>query len=90
MEQVTQAVNDELVASLDYKLATGTTNYIQSRKSVQYYPSSLSTFTPSTSRVCRIPITSGQDFVDAKVPPLCGGKENTGSHGSRKVGQARL
>ena len=28
MEQVTQAVNDELVASLDYKLATGNTNYI--------------------------------------------------------------
>ena len=43
MEQVTQAVNDELVASLDYKLATGNTNYVQSRKSVQYYPSSLST-----------------------------------------------
>ena len=36
MEQVTQAVNDELVASLDYKLATGNTNYVQSRKSIQY------------------------------------------------------
>ena len=61
---MTQAVNDELVASLDYKLATGNTNYIQSRKSVQFFPSSLSTFTPSTSRVCRIPITPGSDFVD--------------------------
>ena len=70
MEQVTQAVSDELVASLDYKLATGNTNYVQSRKSVQYYPSSLSTFTPSTSRVCRIPITSGMDFVDPESVKL--------------------
>ena len=39
-------------------------NYIQSRKDVQYFPSSLSTFTPTTSRVARIPLTSGMDFVD--------------------------
>ena len=69
MEQVTQAVNDELVASLDYKLQAGNTNYIQSRKSVQFFPSSLSTFTPSTSRVCRIPITPGIDFIDPQVGP---------------------
>ena len=77
MEQVTQAVNDELVASLDYKLATGKTNYIQSRKSVQYYPSSLSTFTPTTSRVCRIPITSGTDFVDPESVKLAFTFRNT-------------
>ena len=29
-------------------------NYVQSRKDVQYFPSSLSTFTPTTSRVARI------------------------------------
>ena len=77
MEQVTQAVNDELVASLDYKLATGNTNYIQSRKSVQYFPSSLSTFTPTTSRVCRIPITSGMDFVDPESVKLAFTFRNT-------------
>ena len=77
MEQVTQAVNDELVASLDYKLATGNTNYIQSRKSVQYFPSSLSTFTPSTSRVCRIPITPGTDFVDPESIKLAFTFRNT-------------
>ena len=77
MEQVTQAVNDELVASLDYKLATGNTNYIQSRKSVQFFPSSLSTFTPSTSRVCRIPITPGSDFVDPESIKLAFTFRNT-------------
>ena len=74
---MTQAVNDELVASLDYKLATGNTNYIQSRKSVQYFPSSLSTFTPTTSRVCRIPITSGMDFVDPESVKLAFTFRNT-------------
>ena len=77
MEQVTQAVNDELVASLDYELATGNTNYIQSRKSVQFFPSSLSTFTPSTSRVCRIPITPGSDFVDPESIKLAFTFRNT-------------
>ena len=61
---MTQAVNDELVSSLDYKLGSSNVNYVQSRKSVQYFPSSLSTFTPTTSRVARIPLTSGMDFID--------------------------
>ena len=64
MENVTQAVQDELVKSLDYKLGSSNVNYIQSRRDVQYYPSSLSTFTPTTSRVARIPLTSGMDFID--------------------------
>ena len=64
MENVTQAVNDELVKSLDYKLGSSNVNYIQSRRDVQYFPSSLSTFTPTTSRVARIPLTSGIDFID--------------------------
>ena len=67
---MTQAVNDELVASLDYKLATGNTNYVQSRKSIQYFPSSLSTFSPTTSRVCRIPLTTGMDFLDGESVKL--------------------
>ena len=61
---MTQAVNDELVSSLDYKLGSSNVNYVQSRKDVQYFPSSLSTFTPTTSRVARIPLTSGVDFID--------------------------
>ena len=58
------AVPDELVKSLDYKLGSSNVNYVQSRKDVQYFPSSLSTFTPTTSRVARIPLTSGMDFID--------------------------
>ena len=64
MQNVTEAVQDELVKSLDYKLGSSNVNYIQSRKDVQYFPSSLSTFTPTTSRVARIPLTSGVDFID--------------------------
>ena len=64
MQNVTEAVNDELVKSLDYKLGSSNVNYIQSRKDAQYFPSSLSTFTPTTSRVARIPLTSGMDFID--------------------------
>ena len=41
MEQVTAAVNDELVQSLSFRLETSNVNYVQSRKDVQYYPSSL-------------------------------------------------
>ena len=31
-----------------------------------YFPSSLSSFSPTTSRVCRIPLTSGTSFIDPK------------------------
>ena len=48
--------------SLDYKLKTSNTNY--ARHDVQYFPSSLSSFSPATSRVCRIPLTSGTSFID--------------------------
>ena len=44
--------------SLDYKLST-------SNRDVQYFPSSLSTFTPTASRVARIPLTNGMDFIEA-------------------------
>ena len=64
MQNVTEAVSDSLVQSLDYKLGSSNVNYIQSRKDVQYFPSSLSTFTPTTSRVARIPLTSSMDFID--------------------------
>ena len=31
---------------------------------MQYFPSLLSSFSPTTSRVCRIPLTSGTSFID--------------------------
>ena len=64
MDQVTNAVNDELISSLDYKMRTSNTSYVIARKDVQFFPSSLSTFTPTTSRVARIPLTTGGDWLD--------------------------
>ena len=64
MEAVSNAVNDELISSLDYKMRTSNASYVVARKDVQFFPSSLSTFTPTTSRVARIPLTSGSDFID--------------------------
>ncbi|CAE7598869.1 unnamed protein product, partial [Symbiodinium sp. CCMP2456] len=62
--EVTNAVNDELISSLDYKMRTSNASYVTSRKDVQFFPSSLSTFTSTTSRVARIPLTTGGDFLD--------------------------
>ena len=64
MDVVSNAVNDELISSLDYKMRTSNASYVVARKDVMYYPSSLSSFTPTTSRVARIPLTSGTDFLD--------------------------
>ena len=64
MEVVSNAVNDELISSLDYKMRTSNASYVVARKDVMYYPSSLSSFTPTTSRVARIPLTRGTDFLD--------------------------
>ena len=64
MEAVTNTVNDELMQSLDYKMRTSNASYVISRKDVNYFPSSLSTITPTTSRAVRVPLTSGSDFID--------------------------
>ena len=64
MEVVTAGAQDELMQSLDYKLTTSNTSYVTARHDVQYFPSSLSSFSPTTSRVCRIPLTSGTSFID--------------------------
>ena len=61
MEVVTAGAQDELMQSLDYKLKTSNTSYVTVRHDVQ---SSLSSFSPTTSRVCRIPLTSGTSFID--------------------------
>ncbi|CAE7485210.1 FV3-083R [Symbiodinium pilosum] len=83
MENVTQAVQDELMGSLDYKLATSNVNYVQSRRDVQYFPSSLSTFTPTTSRVARIPLTSGMDFIDPESVKIAFRVRNTDGGGGQ-------
>ncbi|CAE7582541.1 unnamed protein product, partial [Symbiodinium pilosum] len=62
--EVTNAVNDELISSLDFKMRTSNASYVIARKDVQFFPSSLSTFTPTSSRVARIPLTTGGDFLD--------------------------
>ena len=59
VEVVTAGAQDELMQSLDYKLKTSNTSYVTAWHDVQYFPSSLSSFSPTTSRVCRIPLTSG-------------------------------
>ena len=64
MEVVTAGAQDELMQSLDYKLKTSNTNYVTARHDVQYFPSSRSSFSPATSRVCSIPLTSGTSFID--------------------------
>ena len=61
---VTAGAQDELMQSLDYKLKTSNTSYVTARHDVQYFPSLLSFFSPTTSRVCRIPLTSGTSFID--------------------------
>ena len=45
-------------------MRTSNASYVISRKDVQYFPSSLSTITPTTSRAVRVPLTSGSDFID--------------------------
>ena len=50
--------------SLDYKLKTSNTSYVTARHDAQYFPSSLSSFSPTTSGVCRIPLTSDTSFID--------------------------
>ena len=49
--------------SLDYKLKTSNTNYVTAR----YFPSSLSSFSPATLRVCRIPLTSGTSSTPSRL-----------------------
>ena len=53
--------------SLDYKLKTSNTNYVTARHDAQYFSSSLSSFSPATSRVCRIPLTGGTSFLDPET-----------------------
>ena len=53
---MTNAFNDELISSLDYKMRTSNASYVIARKDVQFFPSSLST---------EIPLTTGGDWLDS-------------------------
>ena len=44
---------------------------------MQYFPSSLSTFSPATARVCRIPLTSGTSFIDPETIKIAFRVRNT-------------
>ena len=66
MDQVTNAVNDELISLLDFKMRTSNASYVIARKDVQFFPSSLSTFTPTSSRVTRF-----NDFHPIMGHPAC-------------------
>ncbi|CAE7623032.1 FV3-083R, partial [Symbiodinium microadriaticum] len=52
-------------------------------RDVQYFPSSLSTFTPTTSRVARIPLTSGMDFIDPESVKIAFRVRNTDGGGGQ-------
>ena len=45
-------------------MRTSNASYVIARKDVQFFPSSLSTFTPTSSRVARIPLTTGGDLLE--------------------------
>ena len=77
MEVVTAGAQDELMQSLDYKLKTSNTSYVTARHNVQFFPSSLSTFSPATARVCRIPLTSGTSFIDPETIKIAFRVRNT-------------
>ena len=48
---------------------------------MQYFPSSLSSFSPTTSRVCRIPLTSGTSFIDPESIKIAFRVRNTDGTG---------
>ena len=50
---------------------------------MQFFPSSLSTFTPTTSRVARIPLTSGMDFMDPESVKIAFRVRNTDGQGGQ-------
>ena len=45
-------------------MRTSNASYVIARKDVQFFPSSLSIFTPPTSRAARIPLTTGGNWLD--------------------------
>ena len=63
MEVVTAGAQDELMQSLDYKLKTSNTSYVTARHDVQYFPSSLSSFSHNLSGLPH-PADSGTSFID--------------------------
>ena len=62
MDLILSGGEESLLSSLDFSLPP-TTNYIQSRRLVSYYPTGASTFSPTGVRVCRFNL-NGAHWLD--------------------------
>lgn len=63
MESYIGAAPSSLISQLDYSLQS-TAPYVIQRRSVRMYPTSASTFTPTTVNVCRITLASEGEWLD--------------------------
>ena len=69
MEVVTAGAQDELMQSLDYKLKTSNTNYVTAQHDVQYFPSSLSSFSPAAPRSSTPSRSRSPSESETRTPP---------------------
>ena len=60
--QIAGGTSDKLLSSLDFTLSN-TANYVQSRRSVSWYPTGAGTFAPNGVRVLRFNMT-GEGWCD--------------------------
>jgi hypothetical protein len=63
MESYIGAAPSSLISQLDFSLQS-TAPYVIQRRSVRMYPTSASTFTPSTVNVCRLTLASEGEWLD--------------------------
>ena len=71
---------DSLLESLDFALPA-TSQYVQSRRLVSYYPSGASTFSPSGVRVCRFTL-AGDTWLDPSTLRIYAKLANTSQNGT--------
>ena len=71
---------DSLLESLDFALPA-TSQYVQSRQLVSYYPSGASTFSPSGVRVCRFTL-AGDTWLDPATLRIYAKLANTSQNGT--------
>jgi hypothetical protein len=63
MEQHIQSTEDSLIDSLSFKL-NASANYIQSRRSVSFFPQGGNQFSPNGTRVIKFMLTGSESWVD--------------------------
>jgi len=68
MEHHTQAVEDHLIDGLSFKLRPGS-SYVTSRRNSTFYPSGSNVYSPSGTKVIRIPLT-GDAWLDPTTVKL--------------------